>query len=100
MPRDNTRNVSHVTTQESVNIRDELRDAQLEWQKGFMFKTLGAVSIMIVILGVLLFGTNYYIQDYSGLKLPPGTIIAWIPGADEQLPNRWQICDGSVITEG
>ena len=68
MPRDNTRKVSHVTTQESVNIRDELRDAQLEWQKGFMFKTLGAVSIMIVILGVLLFGTNYYIQDYSGLS--------------------------------
>ena len=68
MPRDNTRKVSHVTSQESVNIRDELRDAQLEWQKGFMFKTLGAVFIMIVILGVLLFGTNYYIQDYSGLS--------------------------------
>ena len=68
MPRDNTRKVSHVITQESINIRDELRDAQLEWQKGFMFKTLGAVFIMIVILGVLLFGTNYYIQDYSGLS--------------------------------
>ena len=40
------------------------------------------------------------IHDVAILELPPGTIIAWIPGADEQLPNRWQICDGSVITEG
>ena len=40
------------------------------------------------------------IHDVAILELPPGTIIAWIPGADEQLPNRWQICDGSEITEG
>ena len=39
------------------------------------------------------------IHDVAILELPPGTIIAWIPGK-EQIPNRWQICDGSVITEG
>ena len=40
------------------------------------------------------------IHDVAILELPPGTIIAWIPGADEQPPNRWEICDGRPITEG
>ena len=31
--------------------------------------------------------------------MPPGTITAWIPGGGE-VPNRWQICDGSEIEMG
>ena len=31
--------------------------------------------------------------------MPPGTISAWIPGGGE-VPNRWQICDGSEIEMG
>ena len=38
------------------------------------------------------------------LELPPGSIIAWIPGNDElkssDLNERWQICDGSPIRDG
>ena len=43
----------------------------------------------------------YLIYQLAAIsELPPGTIIAWIPGADEQPPNRWEICDGRPITEG
>ena len=38
------------------------------------------------------------------LELPPGSIIAWVPGVDglksSDLQERWQICDGSPIRDG
>ena len=42
-------------------------------------------------------------QRFSELFLEPepGTIVAWVPlNQDSEPPEKWQICDGSIIESG